>query len=99
MGFLSALFQSHSPRLMRLPAGSLTVDREGSVITCTLPQSFPTAHLQEIGRTVLACFRGAQQAQVPVKELIVNYPALKLTARELRGGAIIFLNPQTLTKN
>jgi hypothetical protein len=29
-------------------------------------------------------------------ELIVYYPALKITARELRGGAIVYLSPQTL---
>jgi len=27
--------------------------------------------------------------------LIINYPSLKITARELRGGAIVFLSPRT----
>jgi hypothetical protein len=26
--------------------------------------------------------------------LVIQYPGLKITARELRGGAIIFLAPQ-----
>ncbi|MBI5385033.1 MAG: hypothetical protein HZA90_10145 [Verrucomicrobia bacterium] len=99
MGFLSKWFKPSPSRLMRLPSGSFTVDRDGRVITYTLPQTFPVGHMQEIGREVLAYFRGAQQAQMPVKELVVNYPSLKLTARELRGGAIVFLAPQSLTKN
>jgi hypothetical protein len=28
---------------------------------------------------------------------MIRYSSLKLTARELRGGAIIFLTPQTLS--
>ena len=31
---------------------------------------------------------------IPLTELIADYSALKLTARELRGGAIIFLAPR-----
>ena len=99
MGFLSKLFRPAPPRLAKLPSGSFTVDRTGRVITSTLPQSFPAAHLQEMGRVVLAYFQGAQQTQIPVRVVIVQYPALKLTARELRGGAIIFLTPQILMKN
>lgn len=98
MGVLSNLFKSHSAPLVRLPSGSFTVDGDGRVITYTLPQSFPLAHMQEMGRAVLAYFRGAQKAQMPITELIVNYPALKLAARELRGGAIVFLTPQTLNR-
>jgi hypothetical protein len=98
MGFLNQLFRPAPARLVKLPAGSFTVDRTGSVITSTLPQTFPPASLQEMGRAVLAYFQGAQQAQIPVRELIVHYPVLRLSARELRGGAIIFLRPLTLAK-
>jgi hypothetical protein len=30
--------------------------------------------------------------------VIINYAALKLLARELRGGAIVFVMPQTLNQ-
>lgn len=99
MGFLSQLFKEEEPPLPRLAAGSFTVDREGRVVSCTLPRTFPTEDLEDIAQEVLSCFRGARESQVPVRELIVHYAALQLTARELRGGAIIFLNPQTLIKN
>ena len=99
MGFLDRIFRSSPARLARLPAGSFTVDRHGRIITYTLPQSFPMSRMQEIGREVLAYFRGAREAQVSVRELIVHYPTLKLAARELRGGAIVFLTPQTLNRN
>ena len=99
MGFLRKIFKPAPARLVKLPSGSFTVDREGHVITCTLPQSFPAARMQEMGRAVLAYFRAAQQAQIPVTEVVVTYPTLKLTARDLRGGAIVFLAPQPLMKN
>jgi hypothetical protein len=99
MGFLKQIFKPAPARLARLPCGSFTVDRQGRVVTYTLPQSFPMARMQEIGRHVLAYFRSAQHAQMPVRELIVQYRALRLAARELRGGAIVFLAPQGLNRN
>jgi hypothetical protein len=99
MGFLN-FFTSDRPSLglVRLPPGSFTLDARGEIITSTLPQSFPKSWQREIGRQVLACFGRAKQAQMPLSELILHYAALKLLARELRGGAIIFLMPQTLTQ-
>lgn len=93
MGLLK-LFTKSTPNLLRLPAGSFTVDREGKVIVGTLPSSFPTALAADIGEQVLACFREAETAQLPLSVLTISYPSLKITARELRGGAIIFLSPQ-----
>jgi hypothetical protein len=98
MGFLSRLFRSGTPGLMHLPAGSFTLDREGRIMTSTLPQSFPLDHLKAIGSQVLASFRSAKKAQMPLSELLIQYSALKLLARELRGGAIIFLMPQSLNQ-
>lgn len=78
---------------MRLPSGSFTMDAEGKIMTSTLPQSFPESRMREIGQHVLDSFRIAKQAQIPLSEVIVNYATLKLLARELRGGAIVFLMP------
>ncbi len=99
MGVLNYFSRRPAARLTRLPAGSFTVDTQGRVVAYTLPETFPRADMQNIGRMVLAYFRGAQQAQVHVKELIVTYRALKLSAREMRGGAIVFLVPQSLMRN
>jgi len=92
MGLLN-LFAKPMPKLMRLPSGSFSVDREGNVIIGTLPSSFPTDHVSDIAQSVLAAFREAADAHLPLSELIVSYPSLKITAREMRGGAIIFLAP------
>ncbi len=99
MGFLKHILKRTEPRLARLPSGSFTVDQQGRVVTYTLPQSFPVTRMEEIGQQVLAYFRSAHQAQMPVRELVVHYSALRLAARALRGGAIVFLTPQTLMKN
>ncbi|MDB6065855.1 MAG: hypothetical protein JWR26_2063 [Pedosphaera sp.] len=81
---------------MPLPRGSFTVDRDGRLLASTLPQSFPSALAGDIATQVLALFRSAQTAQLPLTEIIIRYSSLKMTARELRGGAIIYLAPQTL---
>jgi hypothetical protein len=96
MGLLS-VFSKPAPTLVRLPSGSFTVDREGSVLVGTLPSSFPASLVSDIARQVLAVFRDGAAAQLPLSEIIINYPSLKITARELRGGAIIFLSPQALS--
>jgi hypothetical protein len=93
MGFLSR-FTKPAPTLVRLPSGSFTVDREGSVLAGTLPSNFPAALVEDIAGQVLAVFRDAAAAQLPLSELVVNYPSLKIAARELRGGAIVFLTPR-----
>ena len=93
MGLLT-LFSKSSPTLLKLPSGSFTVDREGSVIVGTLPSSFPTEVIKDISEQVLAAFREASEAQLVLSELAIYYPSLKITAKELRGGAIIFLSPK-----
>lgn len=85
--------------LLRLPSGSFTVDMNGKVLVSTLPHAFPEDWAERIGRVVLASFKAAEAAQVPLRELVAEYSALKLTARALRGGAIIFLCPQAVGRN
>ncbi len=99
MAFLTRILKEAPRQPARLPTGSFTVDQTGRVVSCTLPQSFPAARLHEIGRQVLAFFRGAHEAHLGVRELVVIYPSLKLSAREFRGGAIVFLASQTLSRN
>ena len=96
MGLLNFFFRA-SPELLPLPKGSFTVDGDGRVLASTLPHSYPTAFAQDIATEVLAAFRAAREARIPLAELMIRYSSLKLTARELRGGAIIFLTPQTLS--
>jgi hypothetical protein len=92
MGFLSR-FTKPAPTLLRLPSGSFTVNREGALLAGTLPSSFPAALVADIAQQVLAVFREGAEAQLPLSEIVINYPSLKIAAREMRGGAIIFLSP------
>jgi hypothetical protein len=84
-----------SPGLVRLPNGCFTIDGACRIVASTLPHSFPAETVRQIGQVVLDAFRTAQEAQLVFKELHIQYPALKLTARQLRGGAIVFLAPQS----
>jgi hypothetical protein len=97
MGFLkkiSGLFRSHAT-VQQLPLGSLTVDRDGQIITSTISSAYPKALLREIGRDVVLLFREARAARMPQAEISLHFGSLRITARELRGGAIIFIFPQT----
>lgn len=77
----------------RMPSGCFAVHREGGIICSTLPQWFPTKTAIEIGRIVIAAFRVATETSVSLTELHVRYRGLTILARDLRGGALIFLFP------
>jgi hypothetical protein len=97
MGFLKKikrLFRSRAG-VRQLPLGSITVDRDGQIVTSTVSSTYPKSLLREIGRDVLVLFREARSAQMPLAEVSIHFGSLRITARELRGGAIIFLFPQT----
>ena len=94
MGFLKRLFHSRAA-VQQLPTGSLTVDRDGHVVTTTVSSTYPRPLLHDIGHEVLTLFREAREAQMPLAEISLHFASLRITARELRGGAIIFLFPQT----
>ena len=96
MGILRYFSGSSAFKLVRLPTGCFTVDSSERIIVSTLPQTFPPALAREIGHLVIATFQGAREAQLPLTELTAHYAALKLTARELKGGAIIFFSPRSL---
>jgi hypothetical protein len=96
MGLLKLFGRSGPTSLRRLPSGSFTLDQTGRVVASTLPQSFPAAQAQEIGALVVSAFAKAETANLPLTEMAVHFAALKLTARPLRGGAIVFLSPRDL---
>jgi hypothetical protein len=100
MGFLKKFRKGtgEEPGVARLPSGSFTIDASGKIVVSTLPGVFPEAKVRQISEVVLGVFQTARQAQFPFSELVVHFAALRLTAREFRGGAIIFLAPRTLEK-
>ncbi len=76
-----------------MPSGCFAVHREGGIICSTLPHWFPPATAEEIGRSVIAAFRIASETNVTLAELSIRYTGLTINARDLRGGALIFLIP------
>ena len=94
MGFLKRFFRGRAG-VQQLPTGTITVDRNGHIITSTVSSAYPKNLLRDIGRDVLGLFSEARAAQMPLAEISLQFGSLHITARELRGGAIIFLFPQT----
>lgn len=92
MGVLN-LFTKARPAMQRLPSGSFTLDRNGHIVATTVSSDYPEGLLQDLGDEVLRMFREAREAQLPLNELKIQFASLHITAREARGGAIIFLSP------
>jgi hypothetical protein len=90
MGFLS-IFSKPAKPLLQLHSGSFSMDRSGNVLAGTLPSTFPRELVEQIGHYIADTFREAHTVQLPLDELVIHYPALKITAREMRGGAMVFL--------
>jgi hypothetical protein len=95
MGFLK-WFSDSRPAIRRLPTGCFTVDRHGNVMTFTVSSAFHRGTLADIAREVLTLFREARASQMPLAEINLQFASLHITARDLQGGAIIFLSPQNV---
>ncbi len=94
MGVLKPFVRTTIPvEAGRMPSGCFAVHREGGIICSTLPHWFPAKTAVEIGRVVLASFRVAAETNVALSEFYIHYSGLTILARDLRGGALIFLSP------
>jgi hypothetical protein len=99
MGLLNWFSSKSNSTLRSLPAGCFTVDSAGAIVGSTMPQSFPPDQMHQIGQAVIEAFRNLHQARLAAAELQIHYPALRLTAREIRGGALIFMSPRSRAQN
>lgn len=99
MGLLSFFAKRRDKLPLRLPTGTFTVNKAGEITSSTLPRSFPIQCARDIAETVLETFKEARESRLPLAELNVNYPGLKIAARDLGGGAIVFLLPRSLGQN
>ena len=93
MGLLK-WFSSSRPAVHKLPSGSFTVDRHGKVATNTVGKDFPTSLLDDIAKEILSVFHEARAAQMPLAEVSLDFAGLQISARDMQGGAIVFLSPK-----
>ncbi len=82
-------------KLEKLPTGSFTVDRTGKIAASTLPATYPRESVLAIGELVMGIFNSAGKIHLPLREITLSYAAVKINAKEMRGGAMIFLTPRT----
>ena len=94
MGLLSFLKAPKTQGPAPLPSGSYTVDRDGKVVTSTISSSIAGHTLEQISAQVLQTFRDAKLAGMNMTEFSITMGAMNIKARELRGGAIIFVSPR-----
>ena len=98
MGFLNIFKNGKAQSPPPLPSGSYTVDRDGKVVTRTIPSSIAIQSLEMISAQVLQSFRDAKAANLNITEFTLNMGAMNIKARELRGGAMIFLTPRGMAR-
>ena len=78
----------------RFPRGSYTISAEGKIVVSTLPGSFPHERMLAIGKVILSTLASARELGTPFTELAADFAGLEVRARDLAGGAIIFVTPQ-----
>lgn len=93
MGLLK-WFSSSRPTVHNLPSGSFTVDRHGKVMSTTVGNDFSASLLADIAREIQSLFHAARAAQMPMSEVSLDFAGLQVSARDMQGGAIIFLSPK-----
>jgi len=93
MGFLK-WFSSSRATVHDLASGSFTVDRHGKVMSATVGADFPASLLHDIAWEILSVFKEARTAQMPLAEVSLDFAGLQVSARDMQGGAIIFLSPK-----
>ena len=97
MGILKPFTRTLKPlRPERLPSGCYTIHRGGELVASTLPSAFSREAMLEIGKVVVEAFHSSQRANLPLTDLHLKFSGLTITAREMRGGALVFLEPATL---
>lgn len=99
LNFIPFLSRSTETDLIRLPSGTFTLDRNGVVVSSTLPQSFPQKHVHEIARCVMNCLKRAKQGRIPITEVHLHFSTLKITAKEMKGSAVVFVTPTSLEES
>jgi hypothetical protein len=78
----------------RFPRGSYTVSSAGNIVISTLPGSFPRDRMTAIGKVIISTLASARVLGTPFTELAADFAGLEIRARDLAGGAIIFITPQ-----
>src|SRR6185503_12407705 len=92
MGFVTQYFiKPYKRPLVQPPAGSFLIDAAGQIFSSTLPSSFPIEDIKFIGQTILTAFKQAAAAEIPLRELFVQFEQVKLKARHLPSGALVSL--------
>lgn len=94
MGLLGWFSKKEAAQPPALPNGSMTMDRNGVILTSTLQKDVPKEALQQTGLAVLHIFREAKAAGVDLTEIDFQLGLVKIKAREMRGGAMIFFSPR-----
>lgn len=95
MGVLDKLLRRTPLVPKKIPAGSFVISRSGRVLVSTFPQKVPQSVLVAVGGVVLRAFSKGEEMGMRLDHLEALYGAMRITARRLHSGALVFLLPQS----
>lgn len=93
MGLLNLFGKKKPIHLAELKQGSFTVDAQGNILASTLPSNFPQDYINAIAQNMLSLMRESRSTGIITREVTLYFSALKITAKELHGGALIHIIP------
>ena len=95
MGILKPFHRTRIPITAdHLPSGCFSVHRGGEIATTTLPSWFSQKLTLDIARVAINAIKSAEETGLAVSEIHINYAGVEITAKDLRGGALIFIRPK-----
>jgi len=69
------------------------MDPLGHIFVNNITPVISSEKIQAIANAILYIFRAAKRMHITLTELNVNYPAIKLVARQSKSSTVVFLTP------
>lgn len=87
------LKDKESINTQKIPKGSFTLSSDGRIVSSTLPSSTSKQFLEELACQIKNTFQSAREQGFVLNEVVINFPTLKIVAKEMRSGFFVSLIP------
>lgn len=85
--------QSRVKRSFDIPRGAFTYDSAGGILVGSVPQAWMEEFGPMLVKTLRKAFGVAAEKGLILNEIALYYAGVRIVARDLRGGGIVYLLP------
>ncbi len=85
--------RSGPARSFDIPQGAFTYDSAGGIVVGSVPTDWLEAYGPQLVSVFRKAFTSAEQKGLPLAEIALHYAGARITARDLRGGGIVYVFP------